>query len=112
MKIDDRMTARQDVSSEEVARLEMHILARLSGRVRGLRIVRRDNGFVLQGRTTTYYAKQLVLHAAMQATARPILGNEIEVGHAPQERHTGCRGDENDPRGDSSHVQADSEARR
>lgn len=112
MKIDDRMTTRQDVCSEEVARLEMHILARLSGRVRGLRIVRQGNGFVLQGRTTTYYAKQLVLHEAMQATARPILGNDIEVGHVQQERHTGCSGDEHEPRGDSSHVHADNEGRR
>ncbi len=74
------MTHAQDISSEEEARLEMRILARLSGRVRGLRVVRRDNGFILQGRTRTYYAKQLVLHAAMQATTLPILVDEIEVG--------------------------------
>ncbi len=90
MKSDDRMPPAQDVSSEEVARLEMRILARLSGRVRGLRVVRRDDGFVLQGRTPTYYAKQLVLHAAMQATALPILSNEIEVGYVQEERHTSC----------------------
>lgn len=80
----------QDINSEEETRLEMHIQARLSGRVRGLRVVRRGNGFVLQGRTPTYYAKQLVLHAAMQATALPILADEIEVGYAQHERHTDC----------------------
>jgi transposase-like protein len=84
------MTRAQDINSEEEARLEMHIQARLSGRVCGLRVVRRDSGFVLQGRTRTYYAKQLVLHAAMQATALPILANEIEVYYAREERHMGC----------------------
>ncbi len=84
------MTDAQHINSEEEIRLEMHIQARLSGRVRGIRVVRRDNGFVLQGRTPTYYAKQLVLHAAMQATTLPILADEIEVGHAQEERHTGC----------------------
>ncbi len=85
------MTHVQDISSEEEARLEMHIQAQLSGRVRGIRVVRRDNGFVLQGRTRTYYAKQLVLHAAMQATALPILADEIEVSYAGEERRMECR---------------------
>ena len=80
----------QDTSSEEETQLEMHIQARLGGRVRGLRVVRRDSGFVLQGRTRSYYAKQLVVHAAMKATNLPILVNEIEVCYADEERHTGC----------------------
>ncbi|HEY1272373.1 MAG TPA: hypothetical protein VGF08_10330 [Terriglobales bacterium] len=84
------MAQAQDTRSEEETRLEMHIQARLSGRVRGFRVVRRDNGFVLQGRTRTYYAKQLVLHAATQATALPILANEIEVSYAGEERRMGC----------------------
>ena len=84
------MTQAQDTRSEEEARLEMHIQARLSGRVRGLRVVRRDNGFVLQGHTPTYYAKQLVLHAAMQATALPIFADEVEVGLVREEWHMGC----------------------
>jgi Putative prokaryotic signal transducing protein len=83
-------TQAQDINSEEEARLEMLIQAQLSGRVRGFRVVRRDNGFVLQGRTPTYYAKQLVLHAAMQATALPILANEIQVCYTREERRTCC----------------------
>jgi transposase-like protein len=73
------MTQAQDTRSEEETQLEMHVQARLGGHVRGFRVVRWDSGFVLQGRTRTYYAKQLVLHAAMQATVLPILANEIEV---------------------------------
>ena len=68
----------------------MHIQHRLSGRVRGIRVVRHDNGLILQGRTPTYYAKQLVLRVAMQAATLPILANEIEVVYAQQERHTDC----------------------
>ncbi|MGH7173738.1 MAG: hypothetical protein ACRELG_25935 [Gemmataceae bacterium] len=90
MRTDDMMTDMQHINSEEEIRLEMHIQARLSGQARGIRVVRRNNGFVLQGRTPTYYAKQLVLHAAMQATALPILVNEIEVGYAADERHRSC----------------------
>lgn len=89
------MTTRtQNTKSEEEARLEMLIQTRLRGRIRGLRVVRRDNSFVLQGRTPSYYAKQLVLHAAMQATARPILADEIEVGHADEARHMNCEKEE------------------
>ncbi len=84
----------QDKNSEEEAQLEMLIQARLSGQVRGLRVVRQDNGLILQGRTPTYYAKQLVLHAAMQATALPILADEIEVVYAQEQRHREC---ENQP---------------
>jgi hypothetical protein len=84
------MTQAQDIRSEEETRLEKHIQAQLSGRVRGFRVVRRHNRFVLQGRTHTYYAKQLVLHAAMQATTLPILTDEIEVGYVQEERRTGC----------------------
>ncbi|GEM_PF-5910589 len=84
------MTEAQDIKFEEETRLEIHIQAQLGGRVRGLRVVRRDNGFVLQGRTPTYYAKQLVLHAAMQAATLPILADEIEVDYAPRGRHTAC----------------------
>ena len=81
----------QDTRSEEEVQLEMHIQAQLSGRVRGIRAVRRDNGFVLQGHVRTYYAKQLVLHAAMQATTLPILADEIEVSYAGEEQYMGYR---------------------
>lgn len=40
----------------------------------------------------TYYAKQLVLHVAIQTTTLSILADEIEVGNAKQERHMSCEG--------------------
>jgi hypothetical protein len=63
----------------EAARLEELVQARLSGRVRDLRIRVRDHGLILQGQARTYYAKQLAQQLAMTASALPVLANEIEV---------------------------------
>ena len=59
--------------------LETLMLRRLGNRVRDLRVVRRPNGLIIQGRTQTYYVKQLAQHAAMELGCRPILANDIEV---------------------------------
>jgi hypothetical protein len=63
----------------ETTHIEAHIQSRLSGRIRGLQVLRKTNGLILRGRTRTYYAKQLAQHAVMAATDLPILANEIEV---------------------------------
>ncbi len=59
--------------------LELQLQRRVGGRVRDLRIVFRAGGIVLQGRATTYHAKQLAQHAAMELIRVPILANDIEV---------------------------------
>ncbi len=59
--------------------LEAHIQCRPGGQVRDFRLVVADKGLILCGRAHTYYAKQLVQHAVMEATRLPILANEIEV---------------------------------
>jgi hypothetical protein len=59
--------------------LEAQVQSRLSGQVRDLQLLLRDNGLVLRGRTRTYYAKQLAQHAVMQACELSLLANEIEV---------------------------------
>jgi osmotically-inducible protein OsmY len=59
--------------------VEAQIQRRLGGRVRDLRVVLRDNGVILQGRSATYHAKQLAQHAAMDITGLRILANDIEV---------------------------------
>ena len=66
-------------SLPEMEQLETHVQSRLNGRVRDFRLVVRGCGLVLTGRARTYYAKQLAQHAVMEATALPILANEIEV---------------------------------
>jgi hypothetical protein len=59
--------------------LELQLQRRVGGRVRNLRIVFRSGGIILQGRATTYHAKQLAQHAAMELARMQILANEIEV---------------------------------
>jgi hypothetical protein len=60
-------------------RLESLMQSRLGNRVRNLRVRVLADGLVLQGRTTTYHAKQLAQHAAMELAPTPILANDIEV---------------------------------
>src|SRR5262249_5000868 len=59
--------------------LELQVQRRLGSRVRDLRIVQRSGGVVLLGRASTYHAKQLAQHAAMEILRVPIVANEIEV---------------------------------
>jgi hypothetical protein len=69
----DRATAR----SEE--HLEAALHNRLGGRVSNLQVIFHDAGVVLRGRTSTYYAKQLAQHAAMELAGLNVLANDIEV---------------------------------
>jgi hypothetical protein len=62
-----------------MGQLEADVQSRLSGRVQQFRLVVRDGGLVLTGHARTYYGKQLAQHAVMEATALPILANEIQV---------------------------------
>jgi hypothetical protein len=61
------------------AELESRIQDQVGGHLHGFQVVIRDGGLVLRGRTSTYYTKQLVQHAVMEATSLPIVANEIEV---------------------------------
>ena len=67
------------VGNVDLDALEARLQCRLQGRVRNLRVTVGGRGLVLSGQTETYHAKQLVQHAAMEATALPIGANEIEV---------------------------------
>ncbi len=66
-------------SSGQEERLEAQVLRRVGGRVRDLRVLVRHNGVILRGRCTTYHAKQIAQHTAMELTGLPILANDIEV---------------------------------
>ena len=68
-----------DGTLELASQLEMRIRVRLGGQIRDFRVVRGEDGLVLQGRSRTYYAKQLAQHAVMETTDLPIRANEIEV---------------------------------
>ena len=63
----------------EVEQLEARVHQRLGGRVRELHVELRDEGVILQGRASTYYAKQLAQHGVMEMNGLRILANDIEV---------------------------------
>ena len=67
------------ITEPSVEQFESLVKQRLHGRVRELRLVALDQGLILQGQTSTYYAKQLAQHAAMEVSGLPILANNIEV---------------------------------
>jgi hypothetical protein len=66
-------------SAGELDRLEVRVQAKLSGRIRNLRLLHHGCGIILRGSARTYYAKQLAQHAVMTESRVPILANEIEV---------------------------------
>ena len=70
---------RETENSAEASCLESLVQRRLGARVRKLRIIVRHDGVILQGLTSTYYAKQLAQHAAMDLADLPLVANEIEV---------------------------------
>ena len=66
------------VLSEE-EQLENMLIRRLGNRIRDLRVIFLPDGLILQGRTSTYHAKQIAQHVAMEEANLPILANEIVV---------------------------------
>jgi hypothetical protein len=66
-------------NQDELAQLAATVDSRLHGKVRGLRLLARGDGLVLQGQAHCYYLKQLAQHSVMQITRLRILANEIEV---------------------------------
>jgi hypothetical protein len=72
-------THRSVRSGEEVAELELRLGHEFKGRIHGFRLVVRELGLVLQGRTQTFYVKQLAQHAVMRTAGLPIVANEIVV---------------------------------
>jgi hypothetical protein len=75
----NEQTETDTATRETLARIEGHVRCRLTGLLRDFRLVFRDKGLVLRGRVHTYYAKQLVQHAVMEASSLPIRANEMEV---------------------------------
>jgi hypothetical protein len=59
--------------------LESLLQRRLGNRVRDLSVLVLPGGVILQGRTSTYHAKQLAQHAVMELSPLPLLANDIEV---------------------------------
>lgn len=67
------------MTEPSVEQLEALVQRRLRGRVRDLRLLVRGQDLILQGPASTYYAKHLAQHSAIEITGLTIVGNEIEV---------------------------------
>ena len=61
-------------------KIESAVQVRTGGRIRGLQVRVCDGGIVISGRVSTYYTKQLVTHAAMDASDELLVTNDVEVG--------------------------------
>jgi len=68
-----------DATFAPAEHLEMQLQQRLGSRVRELRVLVRHDGVVLKGWASTYHAKQLAQHAAMELADKRVLANDIEV---------------------------------
>jgi hypothetical protein len=62
-----------------VSRIERIVRCRTGGRIRDLRVDVSEDYVVISGVATTYYAKQLVTHAALDEIPGRMLTNAIEV---------------------------------
>lgn len=59
--------------------IEGLVQRRTGGQIRGLHVEVYQDRVVITGRASTYYAKQLAQHAAMDAAGHDCVSNEIEV---------------------------------
>jgi len=68
-----------DVDGTLADRVERTVRCRTGGRIRDLRVQLFGEDVVLSGVTSTYYAKQLATHAALDELGGGQLTNSIEV---------------------------------
>ena len=73
------------VTCESLARIGERIQCRLVGRVWDFQVLVGEYGVVLRGRENTYYAKELVQQAVMEASSTPFRVNEIKISRAGRE---------------------------
>jgi hypothetical protein len=64
---------------ESSLELEHRILERIAGRIRNFRVVRNPGCLILEGSSTSFYAKQLATHAALEFAPGDELVNSITV---------------------------------
>ena len=75
----DSQATRLAVDNALVSRIERIVRCRTGGRIRDLRVDVSEENVVISGVATTYYAKQLVTHAALDEIPGRMLTNAIEV---------------------------------
>ena len=73
------MEAEVQPKRDEVETLRELVASLFGGRVRGFRVLAREDGLVLQGRVASYHLKQCVQEAVFRATESRVVANEIAV---------------------------------
>jgi hypothetical protein len=74
------------LESETTLDLEHRILERIGGRVRNFRVVRLEGRLNLEGSATSFHAKQLVTHAALELAPDEEFVNAITVDRLESRR--------------------------
>ncbi|MEK6258564.1 MAG: BON domain-containing protein [Planctomycetota bacterium] len=64
---------------ELVQRVVVQLQSRLGSQVGNFQMAGRENGLVLRGQVTTYYAKQMAQEVVMEVSGLAILANDIQV---------------------------------
>ena len=64
---------------ELVQRVVARLQCRLGNQVRDFQMSARADGLILRGVVKTYYAKQMVQEAVMDASGQVVLANDIQV---------------------------------
>ncbi len=73
-------TAVLDTLPQSLAeKIEQAVQVRTGGRIRGLQVRINNSSIVISGRASSYYNKQLVTHAVMDACNDLSVTNEVEV---------------------------------
>jgi len=77
----DELSPATPVAIDEtlVSRIERIVRCRTGGRIRDLRVDVSEKQVVISGLASTYYAKQLVTHAALDEIPGRVLTNAIDV---------------------------------
>lgn len=83
MVLPNRLAALNAQLPGELAAVEGRIAREFSQRLHGFHIAIRDDGLVLEGRTRSYFSKQLVQQAVVNAIDLPIVANNIVVDAFP-----------------------------
>jgi hypothetical protein len=65
--------------TEMTLELEHRILERIAGRVRNFRVFRSEGRLILEGSSSSFHAKQLATHAALEMSPEGELVNAITV---------------------------------
>jgi hypothetical protein len=81
LKEDSLMSAATfEISPQSLTeKIESAVHVRTGGRIRGLQVRVAEGSIIISGRVSTYYTKQLVTHAAMEAGDELLVTNEVVV---------------------------------